>query len=143
MTSTQELFSGIESRRFAALVNVASNLKTFLRALDAQPEVQNLAAAMASSEVQSAVLARVTELAGKDFDQAYENPWDSALAAYVWLLNTADPQMAAAAATQVRTCSRCWWASKVAQKALPATLPPTNGAPDGPNTGATTPAKMG
>jgi hypothetical protein len=141
MTSTEELFSGIESHRFAALVNVASNLKTFLRALDAQPEARQLSAAIASSEVRSAVLARVIELTGKDFDQGYENPWDSALAADLWLLSRADPEMAAAAAARVRGCSRSWWANKVAEKALPATTPPANGAPAGLNNGATTPAK--
>jgi hypothetical protein len=141
MPSAEELFSAIESHRFSALVNVASNLKTFLRALDAQPEVRSLAGAMASPEVRSAVLARVAELAAKDFDQGYENPWDSALAAYLWLLSTADPEMAAAAAARIRACSRCWWANKVAEKAQPATTPPTNGPPAGSGTGTTTPAK--
>jgi len=142
MTSPEELFSAIESHRFAALVNVASNLKTFLRALDAQPDIRQLAAAMASLEVRSAVLARLIELAGKDFDQACENPWDSALAAYLWLLSTADPQMGALAAARIRGCPRCWWAKKVAEKIPSVTTPPPNGVAAGPNAGAAAPAKM-
>lgn len=143
MTSTEELFGGIESHRFAALVNVASNLKTFLRALDAQPEVRQLAAAMTSAEVRAAVLARVVELTGKESDPGYENPWDSALAAYLWLLSRTDPAAVAVAAARIRACSRCWWANKVMEKAPAVATPPPNGAAAGSGTDTTAPAKMG
>jgi len=143
MTSLDELFNGIESHRFSALVNVASNLKTFLRALDAQPEIRQLAVAMSSPEVRASVLVRVTELAGKDFDPDYENPWDSALAAYLWLLSRTDAEGAALAAARIGTCFRCWWANKVAERIPSVMAAPTNGPAAGPSAGATTSAKMG
>ena len=37
-----EAMHGIETDRFAALTNLASNIKTFLRITAAQPEVQTL-----------------------------------------------------------------------------------------------------
>jgi hypothetical protein len=114
MSVPEELFQRVESERFAALVNVASNLKTFLRALDAQPEVRELGAALATPEVRLAVLGRVTELTGRATDPGYEHPADSALAAYLWLLSRDDAVSAVAAAEKVEGCPGCWWAKKVA-----------------------------
>jgi hypothetical protein len=120
MIAPEELFQGIESDRFAALVNVASNLKTFLRALDAQPEVRQPAAAMGSAEVRSSVLGRVIELTERATDPNYEHPGDSALAAYLWLLGKIAPELASVAVAKVEECPRCWWAKKVAAAIKPA-----------------------
>ena len=76
------------------------------------------------------------QLAGKEFDTAYENPWDTALAAYLWLLNATEAQRAALAATRVRDCPHCWWAKQVAEQVLSANSLPTNG-----TAGTTTPAR--
>ena len=63
MMCLDELFQSIESDRFSGLVNVASALKTFLRILVAQPEVQQLAELMQSPAVRTAVGERAIVLA--------------------------------------------------------------------------------
>jgi hypothetical protein len=118
MTDTEELFREIESHRLSALVNVASNFKTFLRALQEQPEVQRLAAAMQSPDIVKAVAERVAALARTESDPELEHPADAALAAYLWLLSDRDDQSARLAASAVSECARVWWARKVAEQIL-------------------------
>src|SRR5947207_759899 len=110
MNDLQNIFAEIESHGFSAQVNVASNYKTFCRALGGQPEVQRLAALMKLNENQQLVFQRVLELSGKPFDQEFENPWDSALAAYIWLLSSTDQALAKTAAARILECHGCWWA---------------------------------
>ena len=58
-----EAMNTIEGRRFAALTNLASNLKTFLRIAAQQPEVEALCSAMTNEPaVISEVLQRATAL---------------------------------------------------------------------------------
>jgi hypothetical protein len=118
MSATEALFQSIESKQFSALVNVASNLKTFLRAADSQPEVRQLATAMNLPDVRSAVLDRVLELARREIDSTCENPWDAALAVYLWLLQSTDGALAAAAAKKIQQCPGCWWARTMAERVL-------------------------
>jgi hypothetical protein len=101
MSRLEDTFTNLESHRFSALVNVASNLKTFLRALAAQPEVQQLAETMQAAEARARVSERVSELIAKDVDKDFEHPGDSALAPYVWLLSTRDEALARIAATRI------------------------------------------
>jgi hypothetical protein len=59
-----EAMNAIEGRRFAALTNLASNLKTFLRIAAQQPEVEALSRALTDEPaVASEVLPRALALA--------------------------------------------------------------------------------
>lgn len=118
MNDLQNIFAEIESHSFSAQVNVASNYKTFCRALGSQPEIQKLAPLMKSNEYQQLIFQRVLELSGRPFDQEFENPWDSALAAYVWLLAPTDQALAKMAAARILECHGCWWAKKGAEEVL-------------------------
>ena len=89
--NTAETLSRIESDRFSALVNVASNVKTFLRAVSEQPEITELAAAMHRPDVSQEVCKRALAIASAEVDEAYEHPGDAALGAYLWLLSNMLP----------------------------------------------------
>ncbi len=116
MIATEELFQAIESHRFSAIVNVASNFKTFLRALASQPELQRLAETMVEEDARKLVLQRILDLSGKEVEPDQEHPGDVAVAAYLWLLSVKDMGLASMAAQRVRESPRCWWAKKLAER---------------------------
>lgn len=118
MNTLDELFQALESDRFSALVNLASSYKLLLRALAAQPEVGLLGQAMQTAEAKKAVCDRAVALAGAAGEPGREHPGDSALAAYLWVLNRADRPLAAVAAERVAKVPGCWWARKVAEEVL-------------------------
>ena len=118
MSEIENVFEQIESDRFSALVNIASNYRTFCRALAAQPEIQKLATLMKSNETRQLVFQRVLELSARPSDQEFENPWDSALAAYIWLLASTDQALAKMAAAKIIESHGYWWAKKVADEVL-------------------------
>lgn len=120
MTSLTDRFADIESDRFWAAVNVANNLKTFLRALELEPSVRDLLAVMDDPAARTAVYERVLALAVEPGDPGYEHRADAALAAYVWVLSQRDEKLATAAATAVGRCRGCWWSRKVAERVLDA-----------------------
>ncbi|MGH7173458.1 MAG: hypothetical protein ACRELG_24515 [Gemmataceae bacterium] len=109
-----EAMERIEGHAFAALVNLASDLPTFLRILTSQPEVRALADEMKSERVTLDVFTRVVDLAASPAEEEYEHPADSALAAYLWLLSARNGDYSARAAETVLECKPCWWAQKMA-----------------------------
>lgn len=112
--ATQE----IESHEFVARVNVASDFRTFLRAVAEQKVIHVLSQELAASENRQYVLNRVLELSRRKVDLRYENPWDTALTAYVWLLNVKDWDLAKIAAEAAARAPQCWWATKMAHHIL-------------------------
>jgi hypothetical protein len=114
-----EAMEKIESPRFSALVNLASNLKTFLRIVADQPEIQALAEAMKSPEGIEKVAGRLATLAAQPGDEGQEDPADAALAAYLWLLSQRDQEQTERAAEAFAGLGACWWARKVAQTVCP------------------------
>jgi hypothetical protein len=118
MNTLDELLQAVESDRFSALVNLASSYKLFVRALSAQPEVGQLAQVMQATEAKKAVADRALTLVGVAAEAGREHPGDSALAAYLWLLNRADRGLAILAAERVAEVPGCWWARKVAEEVL-------------------------
>jgi hypothetical protein len=106
----------IEGHSFAAIVNLASDLRTFLRILASQPEVHALAAAMRSDDVTLEVFRRVTDLARSPSEEPYEHPADAAMAAYLWLLDRRERELSEIAAEMVLGCERCWWSKKLAEQ---------------------------
>src|SRR5262245_3446382 len=105
-----EAMDRIEGHTFSAMVNLASDLRTFLRILASQPEVQALAAGVESDRVMLDVFTRVVELAASPAEEGCEHPADSALAAYLWLLSAKDPEYSDIVAEAILGCGRCWWA---------------------------------
>jgi hypothetical protein len=139
MNRIEELFEAIESQEFAAVVNLASDLRTFLRILSSEKAVEALAARMGEPGAGASVSQRITFLTHDTGNEGQEHPWDPALATYLWLLGKTDPALAKAAAEKIAGTPRCWWAAKLAQSILsPGTdsppapaVPPSSPAPDG------------
>jgi hypothetical protein len=113
MTPLPELFERIEGARFSAAVNVASDLKTFLRAVNEQPETRDLLGLMATPEVRRAVRDRVVTLTGAANDRYHEHPHDVPVATYVLLLSMKDEDVARDAALHVSGTGPWWWADQV------------------------------
>jgi hypothetical protein len=113
--NANEAMEKIEGHAFSATVNLASDFPTFLRILTSQPEVQALTAEMNSERVKLDVFARIVELTASPFEEQYEHPADSALAAYLWLLSAKDGDCSARAVETVLECKQCWWARKMAE----------------------------
>src|SRR5262249_17772083 len=110
-----EAMARIEAPRFSAIVNLASDLRTFLRIVGAQPEIHVLAREMNTEGVRAAVLERIRALVAVPSEEGQEHPSDAALAAYLWLLANLEKQPADSAAALIVTGQQFWWARKVAQ----------------------------
>jgi hypothetical protein len=113
-----EVMKEIESHAFAARVNVASDLRTFLRAAQAERSVNDLLEELDSPEKRPAVLSKIYELTQRQVDPRYENPWDTALAVYVWAMSVRDSDLATIAAEAAAQAPQCWWAAKLSRKIL-------------------------
>lgn len=118
-----EALRDIESLEFAARVNIASDLRTFLRIAGDQESVRTVLSEIASEEKQQRVLSQALRLSRLQVDLRYENPWDSALAVYLWVLSLKVLPLAQVAAEAAVQAPRCWWAFRVADGILRGTLP--------------------
>ena len=117
----------IEGHRFAALTNLASNLKNFLRIAAQQSEVEALSRAMANDPaVISEVLHRALALSAVPADEDREHEADAALATYLWLLSDHRPEWAQTAAGSLPGRGHFFWARKLAGD-----LPRANGTATG------------
>jgi hypothetical protein len=110
-----EVLARIEGQSFSALVNLASDFRTFLRILISQPELAELSGATNADAMTLKVFTRVLELAGSSPEEGYEHPADAALAAYLWLLSMRNRDYSEIAAEMVLKCNQCWWARKMAE----------------------------
>jgi hypothetical protein len=115
MSKTDELFGIIESPEFSATLNLASDFATFVGILGSEKAVCDLGDLMRDEAGRLAVCQRTLALAADEGQEGYEHPWDSALAAYLWLLADKDSQLANLAATRIAESPRCWWARKMSE----------------------------
>ncbi len=122
MNLLAETLREVESHAFAARVNVASDLRTFFEAARREPAVEALTRDLGTTAARAAVAARAVELARQKVDPRYENPWDVALAMYLWLMSMSDLQLAGLMAEAVAWAPQCWWARKVARAVSPERL---------------------
>jgi hypothetical protein len=110
-----EAMQRIEGHRFAALTNLASNRKTFLRIAAQQSEVEALSRAMANDPaVVSQVLHRAMALAAMPADGDREHEADAALATYLSLLSDHRRELAQMAAGSLPEPGPFFWARKLA-----------------------------
>jgi hypothetical protein len=100
-------------------VNVVSGDDQFITAISGLDETQRLSAAMRDADGSVKVLLRIYEITERPIDERYENPWDVALAIYIWLLSQRHPSFAWLAAKRIAGCRNCWWARRVGEKIRP------------------------
>lgn len=116
--NVSEAIREFESHEFVARLSAASDLRTFLRAANQEPAVQSVLRELASVDAQGKVLERCIELGRESVDPRYQNPWDSALAVYLWLLQLTNNAAAQAAAEVVGQAPQLWWARVIARQIL-------------------------
>jgi hypothetical protein len=103
----------IESHNLAARLNVASDLKSFLRAAKEQEAIRIILRELDSQEKRQQILLRTIELSRQKIDPRYENQWDTALTLYVWLISLKDLELAKIVAEVAMQAPQCWWAKKI------------------------------
>jgi hypothetical protein len=110
----------IEDCRFSAEVNVASARDAFFRALCRHPRVQELQQLLEHRAAAEALVARLVEISSRPIDPQYENPLDSALAAYLTALEDAPyPDLTESGALAISTTApNCWWAVEASTRLL-------------------------
>jgi hypothetical protein len=107
LSQKENLFKAIESHEFAAVVNLASDWKTFARIVGSEKAIQDLAGELGDAGVRAAVSERIRTLVKDPGDAGCERPWDAALAAYLWLLSARDEPLARIAAEEIAAAPRC------------------------------------
>lgn len=113
------LFSEIESTSFFVRVNVANRIETVIEAIYSEPvALELISAVVASREDRIEVLNRIGDLAHLEVDRRYSNPWDAALATYVWALGLSDSELGFIAARLADQVINGWWAKRVARRFL-------------------------
>jgi hypothetical protein len=136
----EEIFAYIESPQFAAMVNVANDVRTFTRALDLDETQRRLYRLALLDENSERILERIGSLLAQRSDITYENPGDVPLATYLRVLYYTKAELAFSSAQAVADAPRLWWAEYLARSILrtqrpiaisanvgSATLPPNHG----------------
>jgi hypothetical protein len=105
----------IESVPFSVGLNVVSGLRTFLSAAASQEAVQGLQEELSTTNGWGELAARITSLCARPTDPNSENPADTALAVYLWLLGQHEVELARQAAALALQVPNLWWTYQVAQ----------------------------
>ncbi len=113
-----EALREIESHKFAAHLNVASDFRTFLRAAEREESVRTLFRELTYSDRRERLFTRVLQLTNEQVDLRYQNPRDTALAVYVWLTSLQDWNLARVISQAVAQAPQCWWARYATNRIL-------------------------
>jgi len=113
-----EAIAEIESTSMVARLGVASDFRTFVAGIKLEPAVHFLYESMHDPKPVGRVLSRISALSRRHADCRYENPWDTALAVYLWMVAHRDRERAKLAAAIVSQAPQCWWATKLSRKLL-------------------------
>jgi hypothetical protein len=104
----------IESHEFSARVNVASGLRIFLASVASEEAVKGLSRLVAKDrELAFKLLRRAGSRAQESVDQRYENPWDAAVAASLWIVSNCYPELTAICAEVSQSLRQSWWTRKL------------------------------
>jgi len=115
--SLQNVMDSIEGHQFAAEANLAAGFDAFHRGLQNHLLFRELSDLMRDDAVAlKTVLVRLIELSQTPIRMQYENPFDSAMAAYLMAVEGVDPEVAAVAAEAVSKAPNCWWASQISSR---------------------------
>lgn len=82
------LFHSIESLNFTVETGIASGMSLYIEIMTNYPAVVTLREAILGDVALSDwILERIKWIVNQDFDKRYENPYDNALATYLYILN--------------------------------------------------------
>jgi hypothetical protein len=114
----KELFNGIESHDFRFVANQAAGLKMLKRIIREQETFTTLQGYAKDVSGARNVLRRILDIASFETDIRYENPHDTALATYLFVLDTVESQYASIAAHIIAEMPRLWWVSQISREIL-------------------------
>jgi hypothetical protein len=116
----------IESESLATETGVASGYRSFEGALDTSAAFQQLLGFIDADQGNVEKIVRLVQMLSEQrVDYRYENPNDTALAAYVRAIKLVAPKNAQVAASFSITASNTWWARKIAEQVLSEPAEPT------------------
>lgn len=113
-----EALAAIESPYFSGHINIASRFADVASLLAQQKPVRVLMTYAEEPREAAELLVHVVNLCKRSFDVRYENPWDAALTAYLWILQQKHPEFAGLAAERIAHATHTWWAGKLARHLL-------------------------
>ena len=117
--SVQQIFNEVEKPSFSYQITVESTLRRILLNLGSQPLTQRLIACVKTGNANTgSILERLIDLTRQSVDPRYENPLDTAMATYLFVLQQLDPRLALVGAEAVINVPATWWAARVAQVIL-------------------------
>ena len=116
--SIAKLCDVIESHEMAAEVNVASDLRTVIEIVRMNPIVRELGEQLKKPGVAGRFLSRIFTLREQATDVRYENPNDTALFIYMWLLQRYNRFLALMASATICRVPNLWWAAKFATELI-------------------------
>lgn len=117
--SLTALLTKIEEVDFAACTRTASTVADFVSTVRAQQHFAALVQLLRKERaVAVALLGRIRAIVYKTIDLRYENPFDTALAAYLIAIEQAVPHLAGLAAELVMTAKQTWLSSQIGRSLL-------------------------
>ena len=115
----QDSLREIRSTQFDIKLNVLSGTGQFMQALEREPAVRATLQAIQESEpLGHDTLETIRMIAKTQVDMDYQNPNDTALAALLLALSTAQPELGREAARMVARTPGCCYAAKLAQEII-------------------------
>jgi hypothetical protein len=136
-----EIFQIIESTAFEARLGIASGFTLFEKILKDEPAIQVLLEVPA--EKIHFVHSRLLSLVVKEYNnRIYSNPYDTAMAAYLWVLSKRDPKLARDVIEYILPMRDLWWSmllTKHLAKEYDITIPKST---EGPNPELPVPEKV-
>lgn len=114
----RRVFRSIENNEFRVTLGLAGGFQVFLEILAENPASRELLMLLSNVDKRNATLKRVAEIANRQIDLSYRNPYDITLAAYVWALWSWDTNLAEIAAGIVKEAPNTWWANLIAQQVI-------------------------
>jgi hypothetical protein len=109
-----ELCEYIESIKFAVMLNVCSGFNCVKHGLELDANVLKLIWELDEWQNQLEVYERIQKLLPIGESEIYENQYDMALTAYLYVLSKCNMPLAVLSAREVQKAPRCFWAYKMA-----------------------------
>lgn len=109
----KQIFDEIESHKFTALLNVASDLRTFLKITNSENCVRELLNKLDNTNARHRLIERVNILVNEKIDHRYLNPNDTALAIYIWAMSQKNLNSSKVTAEISVDAPNCWWSDKI------------------------------
>lgn len=109
----------IESIAFAARANIASDLRTFLKVIEAEPAVISLQTRLHNeSTLIDDLLSAIRHLIDLEFDEECENPADTAVTTYGWIIASVYPKLEGLVSNVLGSLPNSWWSNNLAETYL-------------------------